>query len=249
MYHRAVFLLLLMTFLLGCYEITAEQKEPTMQAYSSPNAVFDAYRQAYQRRDWRTLYFLFTPKVQRDMVFEAYFACGELDDPKLKAVQKTFGCSEAALRKRYLEEYKRKHGHNEEIDKYLAEIEKATADAESNKRGAEPTKKEISDMAPSPAEAAVNALPNDEDLLRQVLYDLTKDKVGFFTAVQEVLEKRRKLNVIGDLEEVTIKGDTATGRAKITIVPKPGESPPKVDKIDKTFKFRRVDGGWLLDSQ
>ena len=94
----------------------------------------------------------------------------------------------------------------------------------------------------------MDALPNDEELNRQALFDATKDKVGFFAAVHKILEKDRKPNVIGELEQVAIDGDTATGRVEITIVPQPGESPPVVDKNYKTFKFRRVNGGWLLDS-
>ncbi len=218
--------------------------------YPSPDAVFDAYRQANKTGDWQSFYFLFTPQVQRDMVFEAYFACGEVGGDrgaKLEAIQRKFALAETAVRSRYLEAYKRKHGHAEEIDRFLAEIGKATDEAGSKQQGTRPTKKGTDSAAPSPAEAAVNALPKDENLFREVLYDLTNDKVGFFVAVERALEKGRKRSVIGDLEHVNTKGNAATGRAKMTILPASGESPATPYTIEKAFTFRRVNDGWLID--
>lgn len=250
MYRSAVFLLLacISTASLSAGDDgTAEHKEPGMKRYSSPNAVFDAYRQAYRSGDWRTFYFLFTTKAQRDLVFEANFACEDAGGAKfesLKKIRQELGAREAALGKRYLEEYKRKHGHAEAIDKYLA---KAVPYWESKNKGTGASKTGESDAIPAADKAAVDDLPVDEELARAALYDATKDKVGFFTAVQKVLGEDRKANIIGDLEQVAVKGDKATGRAKITILPTRGESRPAAETIDKTFEFQRVNGGWLLD--
>lgn len=221
-----------------------------MKVYSSPDAVFDAYRQAHRSGNWRSFYFLFTLEVQRDMVFEAQFACGEVDGPALEAIQKKLGPTETETGKKYFEAYKRKHGHGEVIDKFLA---KAIPHWEAKDREAAGAKAEAAGTATPPEEAAlVEALPNDEELNRQAIYDATKDKVGFFEEVQKVLENGRNSNIIGDLRQVDIKDDKATGRAEITIVPTPGETPPKSGgsrpPYDKPFKFRRINGGWLLDS-
>jgi hypothetical protein len=240
-YYKIRFLLLACVStasLSACHEGKAEQKEPVMKVYSSPNAVFDAYRQAYRSGDLRTLYFLFTTDAQRDLVFEANFACEDAGGAKfesLKKVRQEFGASEADLGRRYLEGYKRKHGHGEEIDKYLA---KAVPYWESKKKAARGTKTRESDAVPAPDGAAVATLPNDEELVREALFGATKDKVGFFTAVQKVLEEGRTPNIIGDLEQVAIEGDKATGRAKITIVPPPGES-PRVRNSTVRF-YRRI---------
>ncbi len=217
-----------------------------MKAYSSPTEVFDARRQAVRSGDWRAYYSLLTPEVQRYMPFETQFVCIMRNDPTLQAIQKKFGPTEAAAGKRYWEAYKRKHGHAELIDKALA---KAIPYWESKNKGAGGTETGQAGMVPPPPEsAAMDALPKDEELSRQAIYDATKDKVAFFAEVQKFIQKDRKPNIIGDLEQVTIKGDTATGHAKITILPQPGDSLQKVRKTDKTFKFRRINGSWLLNS-
>ena len=89
--------------------------------------------------------------------------------------------------------------------------------------------------------------PHDDQLWRDVVVANVKDKAGFFEAVAKLSEKD-PVWPVGDLEQVVVQSDTATGRAKLTFVPSAGEPRPTVDKIDKTFKFRRVNGGWLLDS-
>lgn len=234
----------------ACHEGTAKQKEPVMKVHSSPTEVFDAYRQAYRSGDWRTVYFMSTSEVQRNMVYEAEFVCVAAKDPAIKAIQKVFSPTEGMVGKRYWEEYKRKHGHAEVIDKCLA---KAIPYWELKDKGAGGTEAGQAGTAPPPPEcAAMDALPKDEELFRQALYDATKDKVGFIAEVQKLDRKRRKPDIIGDLEQVTIKDDTATGQARITGVPQPGESPRKPGQApavyEKPFKFRKVSGGWLLDS-
>jgi hypothetical protein len=217
-----------------------------MKTYSSPTEVFDASRQAVRSGDWRGFYFQCTPEIQCDLVFEAVFTCGIKNDPTLNAIQKKFGPAETAFEKRYWEEFKRKHGHAELIDKFFTKAipywelkDKRAGGTETGQAGMVP---------PPPKSAAMKALPKDEELLRLALYDVTKDKVAFFAEARKFIGKDRKPNIIGDLKQVTIKGDTATGRAKVTILPQPGDSLQKVRKTDKTFKFRRVNGSWLLDS-
>jgi hypothetical protein len=248
--HQRVLLGLLacisMVLLSACRRDTPDQKEPVLKTHSSPNAVFDAYRQAARSGDWRAFYFLFTPEAQRDMVFEAEFVCGVRNDPALKVIQKRFGPAEAAVGQRYWKEYKRKHGHAEVIDTFLLKAIPYWERKEQLGGGKETAQ---AGTVPRPPESAVmDDLPDDEELLRQAVYDATKNKVAYFAEVQKLVGKGRKPNIVGDLEQVAIKGDTATGRVTITVVPQPPDSPQKIDKFDKTFKLRRINGGWLLDS-
>ena len=85
------------------------------------------------------------------------------------------------------------------------------------------------------------------DVARNLVAAHVKDKVGFFEEVAKLSEDR-PISPVGELEQVTAQGDSATGHSKMSITPGPGESPPAVEKIDKTFRFRRINGGWLLDS-
>ncbi len=80
-----------------------------------------------------------------------------------------------------------------------------------------------------------------------------KDKLGFVEAVGKSFGKERKASsprLWGVLKDVVIVGNTATGRAALPGYENaPERGPKKVqEKIYKTFTFRRVNGGWLLDS-
>jgi hypothetical protein len=98
-------------------------------------------------------------------------------------------------------------------------------------------------------------------LWRDAIVAHVKDKAGFFEAVVKYLHERsakrhdeRPVSPLADLEDLDVRGDTATGHAKETIVPNVagGESPlvpgrsPQI--YEKPFAFRRINGGWLLDS-
>lgn len=195
------------------------------------------------------MFFLHTQEAQRYLVFGARFACEDGGGPALEAIQKKFGPTEAAFGKRYFEEYKRKHGYADAIDKFLA---KAVPYWESKEKAGGAKAEGLGAPKPPEEAAIVDALQKDEEIARNALYDATKDTAGFFAEVQEILEKGRKPEVIGDLEQVVIMDDTASGRAEITIglapTSEPAKSPPKVEKTCRTYKFRRVNGGWLLDS-
>jgi hypothetical protein len=89
--------------------------------------------------------------------------------------------------------------------------------------------------------------PHDGQLWNEVVVAHVKDKVGFCEAVEKLFGNN-PVEPLGDLEQVAVDGDTATGKAKLTLGPLPGELPRAVDKIDTTYRFRKIDGGWLLDS-
>ena len=79
-----------------------------------------------------------------------------------------------------------------------------------------------------------------------------KEKAGFFEGVSRLFEEKTA-SPLGELEELAVEGDTATGHAKVTKVPdvEGGESSLKARRLsvirDELFKFRRVKGGWLID--
>jgi hypothetical protein len=234
-------------FLAGCHRNDRGGNEPAFTKFDSPTAVFDAYRRADRNEEWRTLYFLFSPEVQRDVIFQFLFTCVAAENiPEVRAIRKKFGPREASTAILYYEAYKKKHGHAELIDKCLQEAipywKAKDEETDSNEQRA---------IIP-PSCAAMDALPKDDALVRQAVYDATKDKVTFFVEVQKLDRKRAKPDIVGDLKDVAIKDDVATGRAKITVEPQVGEGakeparrPPS---YEKTFKFRRINGGWLMDS-
>ena len=101
--------------------------------------------------------------------------------------------------------------------------------------------------------------PQDEQLWRDAVVSHVKDKLGFCVAVAKHFDERdanrheeKPVWSLGDLEQLVVQGDVATGHAKETMLPRGGESPRKPGQpppiYDKPFEFRRLNGGWLLDS-
>jgi len=232
-----------------CLEAAATEKDPKAPVYQTPNAVFDAYRQTGRDGDWESHYRLHTRDAQRDLVFESHFFCGMAGRDRRKAVeavQRKSGCSELEFGKRFFEQYKRKHGHADVIDKFLAKaipyweaVDKATMNADDD----EPVR-----VKPPKGDPGMDSLPDDKELARETLYEVTRDKVGFYAGVTAIASEGRNPSIIADLRDLVIDGDTATGRATITTVPGPGESPKNGRAFDRTYRFRRVNGGWLIDS-
>jgi hypothetical protein len=83
------------------------------------------------------------------------------------------------------------------------------------------------------------------DALRQVVATKVQDKSGFYVAMLNVVEGGTPAP-LGDLENVVVNGDVASGRAKKTVAD-PG-SPSQSSQYDQDFAFRRLNGGWLLDA-
>jgi hypothetical protein len=189
--------------------------------YPSPTAVFDAYREARDKREWRKVFSLLTTDAQNDAVFESLFACAAGNPNNQQEIIKKY-VDIAAVDAEYEKKYMEKHG----IDI-----------AESNRlHGSDPKYKP---RAP------------DRDLKVDATALHVKDKAGFVEAVAKLSEKN-PVSPLGALEHLVVKGDTATGSAKETVLPRSGESPLKSGQsppvYEKPFEFRRVNGSWLLDS-
>ena len=215
----------------------------TEKRYESPKAVFTAYREARRDGDVRKIFSLWTPKVQDTAVFESFFACGERGGAdtitghtaEANEISQLFGkyIDGRTLEEDYYKEYKKKHGVD--LKKFMTEHQH--------------------DKAP------VTPPPQDDQLWQDAVAAHIKDKAGFVAAVAKHFKERDAKRhteppvlPLGDLEHLAVHGDTASGTAKETILPyvaggesplKPGETPPV---YEKPFKFRRMDGGWLIDS-
>ncbi|MDR3634848.1 MAG: hypothetical protein P4L84_13675 [Isosphaeraceae bacterium] len=224
----AGFVALLLPLLLsaGPWACSADNGPP--KRYPSPKAVFDAYREARARRDWRTCFSLMTRELQDDVIFECDFACEVRDDKDTNAILKRFGIDEATLMSDLRREYKAKHGV-EPAD------EKAFQDA---------LEKEYKAAHGVPP-------PSPRYVWTDILRRHVKDRAGFYEAAVNLIVDHPP-SPIGDLEQAVIHDDTATGRATVPAIhPErpPGEAPRKVeDTRYKTFRFRKVNGGWLLNS-
>jgi hypothetical protein len=148
------------------------------------------------------------------------------------AIQKEYGLDDATLTGILKNEYKAKHGvdpDNAALDDFLVEEYATKPDAGE------------SSAEPDPASPGLK-----RDALCNFLAAHVKDKAGFFDAAANLLF--RPISPVGNLEHLGFGADTAKGDAKLTYIPPPGESPRVVKEHDKTFRFRKVDGGWLLDS-
>ncbi len=204
--------------------VSALAADDTSNQYSSPTAVFNAYRQAGAKGDWRKLFSCYTPRVQDGVVCESLFGSAERNSEEDLAILKKY-VDLAGINEEYKSKYKAKHGVD--LAKLVAEHEH-----------------EHDPKFKPPA--------RDDELWVHAVVAHIKDKVGFVEAVAKVSEV--KLYPKGDLDGLLVRGDTASGHAKETILPdvehgerplKPGESPAV---YDRHYTFRRIKGSWLIDS-
>ena len=196
-------------------------------SYPSPAAIFDAYRKARDKRDARAVFSLLTPEAQSDAVFETVFSCMERQGTDAITGRR----SDAKEIGRIVEKH---FDYPAVVDDYNTQYKK--------KHGTDP-----------------KTSPHDDKVWYDAVTAHVKDKAGFYVAVTKHFEERaaklheeKPVSPLGDLEHVVVQDDTATGHAAtfgFHYETPPGKPTQKVeDRIDKTFKFRRINGGWLLDS-
>jgi hypothetical protein len=203
--------------------------DKTQVRYPSAKAVFDAYREAREKREWGKLFSLLTPQAQKDAVFEDFFSCTMSNSGEAAAIIRKY-VDGAEANSEYEQRYKKKHG----------------IDLAKHRAGHETDPKYV------PPE-------HDDQLWRDVVAAHVKDKAEFNAAVAKYFDERdaerhevEPVMPLGKLEHLVVHDDTATGSAKQTVLPRPGESPLKPGQAppvyEKPFTFRRVNAGWLLDS-
>jgi hypothetical protein len=194
--------------------------------YATPVEVFDACREAEWKGEWRKCLDCYTPDAQKNMMFELIFSCGvggsEIGGPLL--VKKFVDAKWATD---YHQKFEEKFG-----------MDPATFREK---------------MRTDPTVAAMEAAQHQ--LLCDVVAAHVKDKAGFFEAVRNMYDRGHDYGHLGELKQVTVEGDTASGQA-VTIyqsllieVSNEGKRIQKVvrSRYDKTFRFRKVNGGWLIE--
>ena len=194
---------------------TGKHRLSTPKRFSSPEAAFDAYREARRKQAWRKCFSCLTPDCQNDAVFETFFGCAMRDSEESRAIVKKY-VDLAAVGSDYERKYKEKHG---------VDLRKLTSRHGTDAKSVRPKQ--------------------DRDLMQDALAANVKDKAGFYDAAGKLFAKKKPDARLGKLEQVVIRGDTATGRAPLIRLPS-----EKAEKSRcKTFKFRKINGGWLLDSR
>jgi hypothetical protein len=254
-----------MVFLADVSAVFAADAKPAPQAakvYSSPQEVFDAWRAAIKKKDWRTVFFSGTASARNGDVYAAYVECCTKGDPKEVAVLKKFGIDDASGRilSEYYRRYKDKHGvdigkltadREAKRDKLVAEYFKKHPPADGQRENPDiavpgPTIDEPQLGPPLPAD--------DPELLRNVVVDAISDKAGFFAAAHDVLDSDQPSNPrVGPLEQIKIKGDSAEGVATLTSfiesesVSESGVQCKTVHRYDskERFHFTKTADGWL----
>jgi hypothetical protein len=231
--------------------LSQELSREGSKAYSSPRAVFNAYRDAGKRRDWHAMFSCMTADFKDSQAFDAFFCCSmRSSTSEVRAIYAHFGVRPDAIQTEYYKQYKAKHGGG--IPKPLPD-----------RKGAEPT--ETHSQTPkagmSIASGAVAATtgspdpwaavpPTDADVLRQAVCASINDKEGFCAAVEHMIGPPPA--PMGGLSQWKIERDTAVGRAKTTIshlTSGPGSGSQKVvEEVYVTVCFRNRGGKWLIES-
>jgi hypothetical protein len=95
----------------------------------------------------------------------------------------------------------------------------------------------------------------DETLFIDTLFSLVEDREGFYAAVSKLFGDSGHSSPIGELRDVIISGDFATGVGTVTISSTTSreDSKEKVEtrrwiKHDRTYEFRKINGEWLIDN-
>jgi hypothetical protein len=196
---------------------------PPHAIYATPTAVFDAYREARRKREWRKCFDCLTPDSQKDQMFEIYFACGMSSSNEVAAMCKKYIGERETFNDDYERRYKEKHGVSIE-----------------DVRAKEQTEKPRGPTATS-----------DRDLIVEVLNAHIQDKAGFYEAAANLLNQGDNYEPLGELKQLTVEGDTASGQAESMMqhLSSSGDGVEKVvrSRHDKTFHFRQVNGGWLIE--
>ena len=100
----------ILLFAASCASSGGDKRDTgTQNRYQSPTAVFDAYREARVKREWRELFSFLTPEAQSDAVFESFFECMEMTSKRTGAIVPKY-VDVATLSDDYEKQYKKKHG-------------------------------------------------------------------------------------------------------------------------------------------
>jgi hypothetical protein len=234
--------------------------EPSAQGYSSPQRVHEAYRQACDEDDWRTVFYCLTPASRDSEVFVTFDGCTfRHEDPKVAAAMKKYGLDQDAVMKEYTRRYRNQHGVD--LDKLGAEIQRRQQERFNKRREnqsgpANGNRALVPVPGPDEGETPEPSLPPvDYRLMREVVLQFVTDKPGFYEEANRALWPAAKDDTlrpsVGALQGVVIRGDRATGWVIVTrhhlgtgqdgITRREAEPP-----IRQSVQFRKLNGGWFM---
>lgn len=237
---------------------TEKPKLDTPKFYESPQAVYEAYRTALAKRDKRTEHLCLTPELRDEEVCMSYvLGLGMMrDKAKADALRKKFGVEEKVITAEYNKRYKEKYGID--IEKVRTEYQD-----KQSKAVAEYFKKQgINNSVPGlyrvPQSVMDQVGPppwkDDDQLLRKVVIEKNVDKVGFVVAVDKAVRPPdADPTVLGDLKNLRIQGDKATGEHTTRIfgirrLPGKYKDERFWEDVDGgAIGFRKTKDGWLID--
>lgn len=236
--------------------MAAETVQERPKVYSSPTAVFDAFRESRDKQDWQTMLSCLTPELRDDQVFEAFFGCSmQPSDPKTVAVLKKHRVGLQAIQTEYHRRYKEKHGID--IVKLLEERTAAAEKAEQSRKAqkdARPSGEAQGGAVPGSSEQLGPPLPPaDEGLLRKTVCAAIRNKPAFCADVDSIIRNGERPAPLGKLEQLRVQGDKADGLAKTVIyhfASGPDNRLQKVgQEIDLRFRFSKLNGNWFIESK
>jgi hypothetical protein len=188
--------------------------------HSSPDAVWDAFREAEKNGDWRTVWFCLLPEERNRLAFGLLFVCGTAGNQDVQAVLKAYGVAadDPTWADDHLEGLQIDHAWCRrkaiEVCETWPVPGLGSKPADENVVAAGPDAEPIASQLDRRIDAVARQYESAE-----IAGSMVVDKVGFFAAAMNVLMNRtRERTLIGKLEEVTIDGETATGHADVTSV-------------------------------
>jgi hypothetical protein len=222
---------------------------PAKPVYSSPQAVFDAFRQAARKEDWQTVYNCHTPEGRADLVFEAYFACGVKEGEKVEALLKKHRATESEFNALYAQRLQKEQGADgakatKDGAKMPPEPQTSQADSKSVQKVADPA-------ATVPGGKAPDVPSRDREWVVELVNSLIEDKPGFYADVSALFANSDNPSNLGPLQDVVITGAKATGRASTFVYgikSEAGRPNQKfAQKLMRDFRFKKTASGWLME--
>lgn len=196
---------------------------PAVVAFASPQAVFEVYRTAHDRKDWRTVFNCCTKDLQNKLVVEGLFSCWmQPRKPKVKKLLEQYRVQEDAITEEYYKRYKKKHGIDLE-----AELQR------------------------DPKETPQEPRPLDDDLMNEIIADAIRDKSGFFVAYSTALQNNEWQPRFDKLQNVSIQADVATGSANCHTFSVTNLGAGEIERVPEVsemeFSFRKVGTSWYME--
>ena len=225
------FPVLIILFAASCMGSENEKTSSGIQKrYQSPKDVFDAYRKACEKRDYPTIFLLSSPKRQSDAVYEAFFACTEQTFQEM-----------GPIIPKYVDMVGLSNDYNEQYRKARDRSRKAPSRSRA-------TRTPLGRARPAMIGCGTTRWFPTSRIRQDSLRRLPSTRITRWPKPGAALDP---ISPLGELEDLSVQGDTATAHAKMTILPRvasgesplqPGQSPPV---YDKPVEFRRSQR-WLV---